>query len=128
MEDMFWLYTPWAYALILIISLAGLALLDWRYRLLLWRGVPSRRAALATIGCLVLFFSIWYAAGIWLKIFFANPRYVLGLYFLTPDFPIEEVLFLTLLGYVILLVSRIVEECEAHKSQEEKHPKARATQ
>ena len=123
MEDMQWLYTPWAYALILAISLSGLALLDWRHGLLMWRSTSSRRAAFTTIGCLVLFFSIWDAAGIWLKIFYTNPRYVLGVYFFTPDFPLEEVLFLTLLSYVILLVSQIVGRYEARQSKNVKRTK-----
>lgn len=108
-----WLYTPWAYALILCVSLCGLATLDWRYRLLVWRNQASRKATAATLACVVTFFLVWDIAGIWLKIFSTNPRYVLGIYFFTPDLPLEEVMFLTLLTYVILIITRLVELYDA---------------
>ena len=110
------LYTKWAYALILVISLGGLALFDWRYRLLLWRSLPSRQATFATLGCMLVFYLLWDIAGIWLKIFSTNPRYVLGLYLGSPDLPIEEVFFLTLLTYVILLAARLVNIYEERRA------------
>ena len=92
-----WNYT---YLLILLFSLAGLGLADWRWRLVLF---DSPKAAMTTIALLVVFFLAWDITGLWLEIFSTNQVYVSGLYIVTPNLPIEEVLFLTLLNYVVLL-------------------------
>lgn len=113
---MLWLYSKWAYALILCVSLSGLAILDWRYKLLLWRSRASKSATLATIAAMLLFYLAWDIAGIWLKVFSTNQRYVLGLYLFTPDLPIEECFFLILLTYVILLVTRAVQFFEQSRA------------
>lgn len=112
-----WLYTSWTYALILVFSLSGLAVLDWRYRLLIWRSQVSRKATFATLGCMLAFYLTWDIAGIWLKIFSTNPRYVLGIYFFTSDLPLEEILFLTLLTYVILLVVQLVDRYDQNNKK-----------
>lgn len=98
------LYSPYAYSLILLLSLFGLWLCDRRWHLVAYQ--PSSGAKHATIVTLLIgvsFFLIWDIAGIILGIFSTNPRYVLGLNILTPNLPIEEVLFLTLLIYVSLM-------------------------
>ena len=52
-------------------------------------------------------FLLWDICGIILGIFRANPQYTLGLNLITPNLPIEEVLFLTLLVYVTLIVYKL---------------------
>jgi len=104
-----WLYTHWTYLTLTIVSLLCLALIDRRLKLLIWRSLTSRRATLAAIGSAVGFFLIWDIAGILLGIFNTNTRYTIGLNLFTPDLPIEEVFFLTLLSYSVLLLTRYFE-------------------
>lgn len=116
------IYTHWAYGVILIISLSGLLLADLRWKLVAFSHASGAKpATLATIVSLVGFFLIWDIAGIKLKIFFTNPRYTLGLNLFSPDLPIEEVLFLSLLVYSCLIidtVSRRYVERRARTAQE----------
>lgn len=99
-----WLYSHWAYAAILLVSLSGLTLADYRWKLVYFSSRPgARQATLATLGLMVGFFLIWDIAGIILGIFYTNPRFTLGLNLTTPNLPIEEVGFLTLLVYSCLL-------------------------
>lgn len=76
------------------VSIAGMAVLDARYRLFLWR--TPRRAA-AVLGAGVAFLLAWDVAGIVLGIFSreANP-YSTGL-LLAPHLPVEEPVFLAFL-------------------------------
>lgn len=95
----------WAYLGGLVVSLGGLTLLDWRYKMAFW--YDARRSAL-TILCAVGIFVIWDILGIGLGIFHhGNSSYSLPVRLL-PEFPIEELFFLTLLCYVTLLVYRAV--------------------
>lgn len=75
---------------------------------------------------MLLFFLAWDIAGIWLKVFSTNQRYVLGLYLFTPDLPIEECFFLILLTYVILLVTRAVQLFEQRRAVLESSPQRQA--
>ena len=98
------LETQWTYAVILLVSLGGLALCDQRWKLVAWKSNAAKKATIATIAALVGFFLIWDIAGIILGIFYTNPRYTLGLNLVTPNLPIEEVFFLMLLVYSVLIV------------------------
>jgi lycopene cyclase domain-containing protein len=89
----------YAYLAILIISLVGVGIADWRYKLVLFK---SRRAALKTWAALMVFFLLWDIAGILLGVFSTNQAYVIGVSLFTPNLPVEEVLFLTLLIYTSL--------------------------
>jgi len=95
--------TAFAYLFTLLVSLAGLAYADYRYRLALFY---QPKQTIRVISVSVLFFLIWDVAGITLDIFHTNPRYVSGLHLGHPDLPIEELLFLTLLTYLTLLFWR----------------------
>lgn len=88
------------YLIILSFSLLGLGLADWRWRLVIF---DAPRAAAVSLGMLVLFFVCWDVAGLGLHIFSTNQAYVSGIYLGTPNLPLEELLFLTLLNYVVLL-------------------------
>lgn len=89
----------YAYLAILIISLVGIGVSDWRYKLVLFK---NRRAALKTWAALMVFFLLWDIAGILLGIFSTNQAHVIGVSLFTPNLPVEEVLFLTLLIYTSL--------------------------
>lgn len=85
----------------LLVSLTGLTVLDWRYRVALF--VDPRRT-LGTVAIGVVFFLLWDLAGVGLGIFFrGDAPYMTGLQ-VAPEIPLEEVLFLTLLCYQTLLL------------------------
>lgn len=90
----------------LLISIAGLALLDRRFKLAFW--YAPKRAAL-TILAGVIIFLIWDIAGIALGIFLHGDSSYSLPFTLAPEFPIEEVFFLTLLCYSALIIYRGVE-------------------
>jgi lycopene cyclase domain-containing protein len=75
----------------LLVSLAGVALLDVRHRLFLGRD-PVRALVVLAIG--TVFFLLWDAAGIALGIFFrADGAFSTGI-LLAPELPLEEPVFL----------------------------------
>jgi lycopene cyclase domain-containing protein len=83
----------------LCIGLAGMTVLDARFRLFFWRG-PVRAAVVMAIG--IAFFLVWDLAGIGLGVFFrgANP-FLVGVE-VAPEVPLEELFFLALLCYVTM--------------------------
>lgn len=88
------------YISILLFSLVGFAVLDHKFKLVFWN--DARWAAIVVIVG-VLFFSIWDVAGILADIFYSgSSQYVTGL-MIAPDYPIEELFFLTLLCYQTLI-------------------------
>ena len=90
-----------AYLVALLVSLAGLGLLDWRHRLALF---ADARRTLATVGVGIAVFLAWDFAGVGLGIFFrGDSRYLTGIQ-VAPEVPVEELFFLTLLVYQTLLL------------------------
>ena len=90
------------YLAALLISIAGLATLDVKFKLAF---AKNAKAAAIAIAIPYLFFVIWDAAGIALGIFFkGQSRYLSGI-MVAPDFPLEELFFLGLLCYSTLIVS-----------------------
>jgi lycopene cyclase domain-containing protein len=92
-----------AYLLALLVSIAGLAVLDHRFRLAIFydaaRTIKTILAGLAV-------FILWDILGIRLGIFFTgDSKHLTGLQF-GPEFPVEELFFLILLIYTTLLVMR----------------------
>ncbi len=83
----------------LLFSLAGMIILDWRYKLFFF--AHAIRAAIV-LAVTVVFFVVWDVVGISAGIFFTGSRQWLTGVFLAPDFPLEEVFFLILLGYVTM--------------------------
>ncbi|GAA2750942.1 lycopene cyclase domain-containing protein [Amnibacterium kyonggiense] len=78
----------------LLVAIAGLVVLDLRWRLFLC-AAPARAALVLVVG--VVGFLVWDAAGVGLRIFFeGRQRLLIGLD-LAPEIPIEEVFFLVLL-------------------------------
>ena len=94
-------YPGGAYLIGLLVSLAGLGLLDWRYRVALF---AEAGRTLATVGIGVAVFLVWDLAGVGLGIFFrGDAPYLTGIQ-VAPEVPLEEVFFLTLLVYQTLLL------------------------
>lgn len=87
----------------LLISIAGMVILDRRFRLFFWapvRRAQMRAAVVLVVG--VVFFLFWDVVGIDLGVFFrGNPGLLTGVQ-LVPELPIEEVFFLTLLCYLTM--------------------------
>jgi lycopene cyclase domain-containing protein len=96
----------WGYLAILVVSLAGLGLTDWRHRLA-FRVNP--KAAGITVAVGVAFFLLWDFAGIALGIFFRGDAPHLTGIMLAPELPLEELFFLTLLCYSTLIGYAIIE-------------------
>lgn len=90
-----------AYLASLVAAIAGLAVIDYRYKLAFFH---DRRRTAITLAVGVILFSIWDLVGIGLHIFFPGTSpYVTGLMIL-PGYPIEELFFLTLLCYNALII------------------------
>lgn len=86
----------------LLISIAGLAAIDFRHKLAFAR---NAKAATIAIGIPYLIFLSWDAAGIATKIFFkGESKYLTGV-MIAPEFPLEELFFLFLLCYCTLVVA-----------------------
>lgn len=92
---------PFVYLAALLVSLAGMTLLDRRFTLFFWR--DARRASITLIVG-VLFFLVWDLAGIGLGIFFRGETPFMTGIVLAPELPIEELFFLTLLCYLTMNV------------------------
>ena len=83
----------------LLVSIAGMVVLDLRFRLF-FAVAPVRAAIVLVVG--VAFFLAWDVAGISLGIFFrGNPDLLTGI-LLAPELPLEEVFFLVLLCYTTM--------------------------
>lgn len=93
----------WLYLLGLIVSIAGLMALDYRYRLAYW---SDRKRTVTTLGIAMVVFIAWDILGIALGIFFHGGSIYSLPFRILPEFPIEELFFLLLLCYVTLLLYR----------------------
>lgn len=86
---------------LLVASIAGLAVADYRYKLAFWH---DRRRAIKTILEAGSVFVIWDILGIAMGIFFrGNSKLVLP-FDILPEFPPEELLFIILLCYSVLVI------------------------
>ena len=90
------------YLAALLFSLAGLATIDFRFKLAF---AKNAKAATIAIAIPYLLFVIWDAAGIALGIFFKGQSQFLTGIMIAPEFPIEELFFLALLCYTTLIAS-----------------------
>ncbi|MFI2366578.1 lycopene cyclase domain-containing protein [Promicromonospora sp. NPDC019610] len=90
------------YLAVLLVSAAGVLVVDRRFRLFLW-DAPVRAAAVLVTG--TAFFLVWDLAGIGLGIFLhgAGP-YMTGL-MLAPELPVEEIVFLAFLCEVTMVLA-----------------------
>ena len=90
----------------ILFSTFGMATLDHKFKLAFFH---DRFRAALTIATGVLIFILWDIAGIALGIFSAGASQYMTGFFLAPDFPIEELFFLTFLCYFTLILYRILE-------------------
>lgn len=91
----------YVYLLSLLISFAGILTIDYRHQLAIF--LDAVRTGI-TVAVGVVFFILWDIVGIWTGIFFSGEsRYMSGIY-LGPEFPLEELLFLSFLCYFTLVV------------------------
>jgi lycopene cyclase domain-containing protein len=91
----------YAYLAVLLFSLTGLALIDYRYKLAFF---SNWRRASVSILLPVVFFLLWDLAGILLGIFFRGQTDHLTGILLAPELPVEEPFFLVLLSYTTLIL------------------------
>lgn len=103
------IFSPYFYILVLIFSICGILLADWRYRLVFWY---DKLASAKAIGFTMLLLLIFDIAGIINNIFSTNQKYVIGIYIVSPNLPLEEILFLFLLCYVTLVLYRALGKLE----------------
>jgi lycopene cyclase domain-containing protein len=92
---------PGLYLLTLLVSIAGIAVIDRRFTLAAWR-TPGRTAAAIAIG--TLFFLAWDAVGITAGVFLKGDSAALLGVDLAPHLPLEEPIFLAFLCYLTLVV------------------------
>lgn len=93
---------PGLYLAAILVSTAGVAALDARFRLAAWQH-PTRTLVAVAIG--TLFFLAWDAAGIALGIFVKGDSPALVGIDLAPHLPLEEPFFLAFLCYLALVVA-----------------------
>ncbi|MDQ0708800.1 lycopene cyclase domain-containing protein [Arthrobacter woluwensis] len=90
-----------SYLIALLVSAAGMAVLDRRWRLVLWRA--TRSAALVVLLGTV-FFLVWDLVAIGLGIFrHGDSAHMTGV-LLAPELPLEEPVFLAFLCYTALVL------------------------
>lgn len=93
--------TQWYYLFALVLSISCLLLIDRRLKLAFWH---DARRSITVIGFAIAFFIIWDLLGISFGIFFDGMSAYMLPVRLLPHFPIEELFFLFLLNYVVLLL------------------------
>lgn len=103
------IFSPYFYILVLIISICGLLLADWRYGLVFWH---DKLASAKAIGFTMLLLLIFDIAGIINNIFSTNQNYVVKINIISPNLPVEEILFLFMLCYVTLISYRTLAKIE----------------
>ena len=88
-----------AYLAVLLISIFGMVILDWKFKLAFFRDL---RVSAVTLVLGVAMFSTWDYMGIQGGIFFrGSGQWMTGLQ-LFAEYPIEELFFLILLNYLCL--------------------------
>ena len=106
-----WL-THLVYGLSLLGAIFCLGLIDYKHK---YAWFKDRRRTLVTIIPAVVMFVLWDVAGIRLHVFASHSdTYRSGL-LLGPNFPVEEIFFLTLLTYTALIIWRSLCERGRHR-------------
>lgn len=91
---------PGLYLAAILLSAAGIALIDRRWRLAAWRA-PGRTASAVAIG--TVFFLAWDAVGIATGVFVKGGSAAFVGLDLAPHLPLEEPVFLAFLSYLALV-------------------------
>ena len=103
----------WLYLIALTISISGLGMIDWRYKLAFFYNF--KRTA-ATLFIAISLFVVWDILGINLGIFFHGGSELTLPYRIVPELPLEELFFLMLLCYVTLIVYRFIQTAPRAKT------------
>ncbi len=90
----------------LLFSLAGMVIMDKKYSLAFF--FDARRSIITTVVGVVVFI-LWDILGIALGIFFSGHSAYMTGWYLAPEFPVEELVFLFFLCYFTLIVYRLLE-------------------
>lgn len=91
------------YLAVILCGLAGMSIIDWKYKLAFFY---DYKRTFITLASTVLLFVCWDIIAIEIGIFInGTSRYVTGIT-LGQQFPIEEIFFLTLLCYMPLIIYR----------------------
>jgi phytoene desaturase len=105
------------YLAALVVALAGMVVLDRRFRLFFWRS-PARAAIVLAVG--LAFFLVWDLQGIRLGIFFRGETSFMTGWQWTPELPLEEPFFLLLLCYLTMNVYSYLTARFAGRSRRER--------
>lgn len=93
------------YGACLVAATACMALLDARFRLVLWRA-PRRAAAVLGVG--IAFYLLWDVVAIALGFYHRGESEAMTGIMLAPELPLEELLFITFLCYLTLVLHGLV--------------------
>jgi len=93
----------WLYLIGLCVSIGGLAVLDYHYKLAFWF---NAKRTFFTLVVAVLFFLAWDISGIYLGIFLHGTSPYSLPFTIFSQFPVEELFFLFLLCYCALIIYR----------------------
>lgn len=97
----------YTYLAALLVSFAGMMTIDYRYQLAAFSH-PTRTMKVVAAG--VGLFVVWDMLGIALGIFFSGRSDYMSGWYLAPEFPVEEIIFLTFLCYFVLVIYRFGEK------------------
>ena len=89
------------YLVVLLTSLVGIGLLDFRHKLAFFGGAPFRSTVILTVS--VVFFLVWDVVGIATGVFFRGSGPWMTGVLLGPELPLEELFFLMVLTYSTLV-------------------------
>lgn len=93
------------YGAVLLSVIGCMALIDARFRLVMWRA-PRRRAA--TIAAGIAFFLIWDIVAIELGFYHRGDSDAMTGLLIAPELPIEELIFITFLCYFTLILRGLI--------------------
>lgn len=94
------------YLAALLGAAAGMALLDRRFRLVLWR---APRVALLLLAIGVVFFLLWDLAAIAAGHYAQGQSPMMTGLMLAPELPVEELVFITFLSYTTLVLWGLID-------------------
>jgi lycopene cyclase domain-containing protein len=97
--------TTLLYGASLLAATCCMALLDARFRLVLWRS-PRRSAVVLAAG--IGFFLLWDVVAIALGFYHRGESEAMTGLMLGPELPVEELLFITFLSYLTLVLHGLV--------------------
>lgn len=97
--------TAFLYLAALLVSTGCMALLDRRFRLVLWR---APRAGAITVAIGIAFFLVWDLAAITSGHYAAGQSAGMTGIMLAPELPLEEIVFITFLSYLTLVLRGLI--------------------